>query len=244
MNLVRTTLAAVTAATVLLGLGGSVAHARPGAVLGGGSGIELNDQIFGPVLCSLTAIGHDRTGNLVGLTAGHCADWLHPIGTPVKAERAMGLGVIGTVVAENSFDDWSVIQFDPAKVIPVRTVGNTTIAGMASFPGPGGWVCDDGRTSGSDCGVVWGFYHGYEVSQNCVRPGDSGGPMLAGDRLVGMVQAYMTKFRPKGSPFGVTFTECRTAADPMHSPALSTSMDVIMGEINAMGGVGTGFQPI
>ena len=66
-------LASIVGAVALgLGLlGAGAAHAQAGpAVLGGGSGIIIDNQFE----CTLTTIGNDGAGRLVGLTAGHCGN--------------------------------------------------------------------------------------------------------------------------------------------------------------------------
>ena len=45
-----------------------VAHADEPVPVGGGSGLVVN----GDTLCTLTAIGNDNRGNLIGFTSAHC----------------------------------------------------------------------------------------------------------------------------------------------------------------------------
>ncbi|RJO69035.1 hypothetical protein D5S18_30615 [Nocardia panacis] len=223
--------AALTAS--LAGFASGSAQADPGAVLGGSSGIIFDNN----AACSLTTIGHDSSGRLVGFTAGHCA----PEGMRLVAERAREEGVVGRVVFSDNGNrlDYAVIEFDAAKVIPVRTVGVTTIEGLGAAPGPGGTVCANGRSSGSSCGVVWGVLDGTTINQGCSKPGDSGGPVMVGDRLVGMNQGRLTGLGPIG--FDVP---CLIAAIPYHSPAFFAPIDQILADIDARGGVGAGFRPI
>lgn len=229
-------MAAVTA--VVAGVGAAVsgaAQAAPGsAVLGGSSGLVFENNSA----CSLTAIGHDNAGRLVGLTAGHCA----PAGTRLASEAALDVGGVGVVAYSDNGEglDFAVLQFDPAKVTPVRTVGATTINGIGPTPGPGTTVCSNGRTSGPGCGVVWGnLDETITLNQACSKPGDSGGPVTVGDRLVGMNQGRLTGLA--GIGFDVP---CTTAANPIHSPAFFAPIDVILAAVNAIGGVGAGFRPI
>ncbi|WP_306365096.1 S1 family peptidase [Nocardia sp. CC227C] len=211
------------------GVGTAAADPAP-AVLGGSSGIILNTH----EACSLTAIGYDAAGRLVGLTAGHCA----AAGSPVRAEQSLATGVLGTVVFSDLGQDldYAVIEFDPAKVAPVRTVGQTTIAGVGAPPAPGVPVCSSGRSSGFDCGVVWGAVGNIIVNQSCSIPGDSGGPVTVGDRLVGMNQGHVT-------PFGIDM-QCVTGAFPVHSPAYFRPIADILRAVNANGGVGAGLRPV
>lgn len=69
-------LASIVAATAfcLAGAGAGVLVTAPAAgaagpvVLGGGSGIVVNGESF----CTLTTIGNDNRGNLIGFTSAHC----------------------------------------------------------------------------------------------------------------------------------------------------------------------------
>ena len=119
-----------------------------------------------------------------------------------------------------------MIEFDRGKVVPVNHVGNVTITGIgapAQFPDI---ACKEGRTTGNTCGVVWGdvFQSQETWTQLCVVQGDSGSPVVVGTTLVAMVNAYL--------------------AAPCVGPEVGTNINVILGDINAQGGVGAGFRPI
>ena len=58
----------------------AAAQAQGPATLGGGSGLVVN----GETMCTLTAIGNDNRGNLVGFTSAHCGG----PGAQVAAEGA------------------------------------------------------------------------------------------------------------------------------------------------------------
>ncbi|TSE00295.1 trypsin-like peptidase domain-containing protein [Skermania sp. ID1734] len=207
---------AVGAASALVGVGGAAAAPAP-STLGGGSGIIIDDEFE----CTLTTIGHDGAGNLVGLTAGHCGD----AGAVVKAEY--NREVVGRFVYSNHDLDYAVIRFDPAAVIPVNHVGHVTITGMGNPAQFGNVVCKEGRTTGNTCGIVWGdvFNTNQETwSQVCVVEGDSGSPVVIGSTLVGMVNAYL--------------------ATPCIGPEVGTNINAVLGDMNARGGVGSGYRPI
>lgn len=245
MSVMRRTLTAVLAATVVsigigvgIGIGMGVAQAQPAkVVLGGSSGIVFNSG----GACSLTTIGHDRTGRLVGLTAAHCA----PVGALVAAEYRQQwtadhkVIAVGKVVARNPYLDYEVLQFDPRLVTPTRTIGATSIDGVAPYPSPGGAVCMNGRTTGFSCGVVWATMGREVLNQTCSRPGDSGAPVTAGDQLVGMNNGRIIGF--EGLDFDVL---CQNQADPVHSPAYTHPMTLILADLNAAGGPGAGYRPI
>lgn len=210
----------LAAVVIALGLGlvvtgTAVAAATP---LGGGSGIIISDE----TICTLTTIGRDNGGRLVGITAGHCGG----PGSTVVPEDDEGAGIVGTFVESNSELDYAIIEFNPAKVTPVRTVDSATITSIgqpASFPAI---ACKEGRTTGQTCGVVWGNLSAdaQTWTQVCVDHGDSGAPVTVGTTLVAMVNAYLYV--------------------PCLGPELGTNMSSIIADINSDGGVGAGFQPI
>ncbi|WP_067897318.1 S1 family peptidase [Nocardia vaccinii] len=218
------------------------AHAAPPAVIGGGSGIVLETDDSGKqALCTLTAIGHDHAGRLVGITAGHCA----PSGTAVLAEKFPESGVIGHVArVDPRYDpnkdridhDWEIIEFDPARVNPVRQVGATVINGIGVPPVPGQIICKNGRSTGFTCGAVLdsdaqGFIH-----YACVDKGDSGGPVLLGDRLVGMINHFEIAFKNS------ELYRCRDPQNPIHSPMDSLQINYALADINrSTNAVGAGF---
>ncbi|MFJ4658921.1 S1 family peptidase [Nocardia sp. NPDC088792] len=227
----RTVLALTATAGAATLVGTATAHAATPVTLGGGSGIILSNHS----VCSLTTIGHDNAGRLVGLTAGHCG----PAGTLVSAEKDRFAGPVGTITAADDGLDYAVIEFEPDKVVPVRTIGATTIAGTAPVPGPGAQICSDGRTTGFNCSVNWGPLEDIDLGQTCSNHGDSGGPITSGDRLVGMLQGGLIGY-------GALTLDipCVTAAFPIHSPTYYRPIDQILSSIDATGGPGTGYQPI
>lgn len=211
---------AVAMSAALLGTGAGAAGAAPGGpVIGGGSGIVVDDTFE----CTVTTVGHDGAGRLVGLTAGHCGD----PGAKVYAESDRGHGAIGTFVQSNHQLDYAVIQFDPSRMTPVNQVGNSAISNVGAPPQFPNIVCKEGRTTGNTCGIAWGDVFDSKMetwSQICVVEGDSGAPVVVGSTLVGMVNAYLAL-----ACFG---------------PEVGTNMTSIMDDLNASGGPGSGFQPV
>lgn len=217
---------AVALSTALLGTGTAAADpARP--VLGGGSGLIISSESGQmseyAIQCTLTTIGHDGAGRLVGITAGHC-------GTPgheVYAEQDPGAGALGRFVHSNQDLDYAVLEFDPGRVTPVNRIGNLSITGVgapAQFPNI---VCKEGRTTGNTCGLAYGdvFASNMETwSQMCVMEGDSGAPVVVGSTLVGMVNAYL--------------------AIACFGPEVGTNMTTIMGDIDSRNSIGAGYRPI
>ncbi|MGW5920345.1 S1 family peptidase [Nocardia fluminea] len=209
---------ALALGAALLGTGAATAQAGP-PVIGGGSGIVIDNAFE----CTVTTVGYDGAGRLVGLTAGHCGD----AGATVSAEVDRGYGEVGRFVYSNPELDYAVIEFTPGRITPVNRIGNVTITGVggpAQFPTI---VCKEGRTTGNTCGITWGdvFATNTETwSQMCVIEGDSGAPVVVGSTLVGMVNAYL--------------------ALACIGPEVGTNMNSIMDDINARGGVGSGYRPI
>ncbi|NMO01355.1 serine protease [Gordonia sp. TBRC 11910] len=212
---------AIMAATVLAGWGAGGAVAAPAkAFIGGGSGILVLKGGNSAAACTLTTIGHSKTGKLIGITAGHC-------GTPgqrVYSETYQNRGQIGTVTYSASDLDMAIIAFDPAKVVPLRTVHGVTIRAIdpraASFPTI---ACKEGRTTGNTCGIVWFSEDTAHYSQICVVEGDSGSPVVVGDRLIGMVNAYY-------------FTSCI-------GPETGTNIEPILARVRSLPAYG-GYTPI
>ncbi|MFI5776760.1 S1 family peptidase [Nocardia sp. NPDC051570] len=225
--------------SILLGGAGAVtgqAHAASPAVVGGGSGIALaTADPATRALCTLTTIGYDHANRLVGITAGHCGE----TGAEVWAENSRGTGVIGHVAVRDRQHDWETIEFDPAQVIAVRRVGETEINGIGAVPAPGDTVCKNGRTTGFTCGIVLDSDTRQFVNYACATHGDSGGPVLLGDRLVGMIN---------GAAYAASgHLNCLDPAIPLHSPALSNQITTILAEIDAItefDAVGAGFRPL
>ncbi|CAJ1498663.1 hypothetical protein [[Mycobacterium] holstebronense] len=90
--------------------------------LGGGAAIVLHDD----TLCTLTAMGHDSAGRLIGLTAANCGG----PGSSVVVEGAEDHGAVGTVVAADEGLGYAVIEFDPVKVKPIGDYEGFGIFGL------------------------------------------------------------------------------------------------------------------
>ncbi|MFW0874545.1 serine protease [Rhodococcoides corynebacterioides] len=207
-------------ALVLAGLvvgGGGIASAADPVSIGGGSPVVIADRS----ICTVTAVGTDDAGRSVGLTAGHCGgpgDAVAPEWDRVR--------VVGRVVRVVPDFDTAVIEFVPGAARLVAAVGETTIAGVGAPPSFGDAVCKQGRSTGRTCGLTVGDVLGTQqaFSALCVGQGDSGAPVVEGDAVIGMVNAYL----------GV----------PCVGPAVVTTMESIVREVTRTGGPGAGFRPI
>src|SRR5258708_11262126 len=211
------TISATIAVLAALALPSALANADGLVPLGGGSGIVVE----GNTLCTLTAIGNDNRGNLIGLTSAHCGG----PGERVAAEGAEAAGVIGTMVAGNDTLDYAVIQFDPQKVQPVNNVKGFEIDGIGPDPSFGDIACKLGRTTGYSCGVTWGpgEQPGTIVNQVCGQPGDSGAPVTVNNRLVGMIHGAFSGDLPT----------CVVKYVPLHTPAVTVSINSVLADITA-----------
>jgi hypothetical protein len=207
---------------------GAITRADDRVILGGGSGIVID----GDTLCTLTTIGNDNRGNLIGFTSAHCGG----PGAQVASERAPASGVVGTMVAGNEGLDYAVIEFDPQKVQPVNTIDGFEIDGLGPDPAFGENACKLGRTTGYSCGVTWGpgDKPGTIINQVCGQPGDSGAPVTVNNRLVGMIHGAFSEDLPT----------CVVKFIPLHTPAVTMSMTAVLGDIDAKNRPGSGFVPV
>ncbi len=209
-------------------LAAPVAHADGPVELGGGSGIVIDGHAF----CTLTAIGNDARGRLIGFTSAHCGG----PGAVVAAEGVPTAGTVGVMVAGNDSLDYAVIEFDPQRVRPVNTVKGFRIDGLGQDPSFGQVACKLGRTTGYSCGVTWGPGQdpGTILNQVCGQPGDSGAPVTVDNRLVGMIHGAFTEELPT----------CVVKYVPLHTPAVTMSMNSVLADITAKNRPGTGFVPV
>ena len=196
-------------------------------MIGGGAGIVIDGDTY----CTLTSIGNDNTGALVGFTSAHCGG----PGAQVAAEAAPDAGVLGTMVAGNDGLDYAVIRFNPARVAPVSNWNGFAINGIGPDPAFGQVACKLGRTTGYSCGVTWGPGEepGTIVNQDCGRPGDSGAPVTVNNRLVGMIHGA----------FSDSIPTCIIKYIPLHTPAVTMSINSILADLTAKGRPGAGFVP-
>jgi hypothetical protein len=225
---VAATLAVLTILSLVVGLRGTAASADNKMPLGGGAGLVID----GDTMCTLTAIGTDNRGQLVGFTSAHCGG----PGAQVAAEAEQDRGVLGTMVAGNDILDYAVIQFDRAKVTPVADYNGYLIDGIGPDPAFGQIACKQGRTTGNSCGVTWGPGQdpGTIVMQVCGQPGDSGAPVTVNNLLVGMIHGAFSENLPT----------CITKYIPLHTPAVVVSINAVLADVNAKNRPGAGFVPV
>ena len=212
---------AAIAALVSLLPTAAVVHAQSPVTLGGGSGLVVD----GDTLCTLTAIGNDNRGNLIGFTSAHCGG----PGAQVAAEGAENAGVVGTMVAGNDALDYAVIQFDPQKVQPTNNIKGFQIDGLGPDPVVGDIACKLGRTTGYSCGVTWGpgDEPGTFINQVCGQPGDSGAPVTVNNApgrhdprcLLGGASDLHHQVHPAAHPGGEHVVQHATCRHRRQEPA-------------------------
>jgi hypothetical protein len=210
------------------GLPAAAARADDPIPLGGGAGILVN----GDALCTLTTIGTDPKGDLLGFTSAHCGG----PGAVVAVESAQNRGIVGTMVSGNDGLDYAVIQFDKSKVLPQANFGGFAINGIGPDPAFGEIACKQGRTTGNSCGVTWGPGQdpGTILMQVCGQPGDSGAPVTVNGQLVGMIHGAFSENLPV----------CVTKYIPLHTPAVVQSINADLADLQAKNRPGAGFVPI
>jgi hypothetical protein len=194
------------------------------AVLGGGAGIAVDGNN-----CTLTSIGHDSAGNLVGFTSAHCGGQ----GGQVVAEGAESHGTLGTVTSTDNDLAYAVIKFDPAKVAPTANFAGFSINGIGPDPGYQQPVCTLGSSTGQGCGAIAMATVKPGIAGARVpawQPGDFGAPLTVNDQLIGQTQN------------GTNVVQPALVRVIMHINF--TLFSAILNDVNAKGGPGAGFTPI
>ena len=217
-----TIVGAVFALVASAGLLSPTATADGSVVLGGGAGIVVEGSH-----CTLTAIGRDHAGELVGFTAGHCGG----PGAPVVAEGANN-GPVGTVAAVGDGTDYGVIKFDPAKVSPTASFAGFAINGVGPDPDRGA-LCKQGAATGNFCGHIHSLPGGgTRISMTGLfQPGDDGGPVTSDGLLIGLVYG------------GLNVPGDLQGNPPFYFTHL-LKFSRVVDDVNAKGGPGAGFAPL
>jgi streptogrisin B len=127
------------------------------------------------------------------VTAGHCTETMPTWYTSSARTTTIG-PTTGTSFPGN---DFGVVRYSNPDVPHPGTVGAVDVTGTATAY-VGQSVCRRGATTGVRCGVVTGlnatvnYGDGSTVSglirtNICAEPGDSGGPLYAGDKVIGIL---------------------------------------------------------
>ena len=205
-----------------------------GPLLGQGDYGE-NGRVNGQ--CTVGALGLDDAGRKIMITAGHCVDYktdvimvkggLKFLGQPqIKIGRSKV--IFQTIdpfdvnkksnkqdVAVIQLDDW--VQFnDQGLTVTEPTVGDSV------------YRLGNGLTSPYNVsGVVSKKYDNDFVITSAYQAstGDSGGPVIKGNQLLGIINRNYTS-----TPL------------PWEKDVMATRLDVIVNQLNARGGIGAGFH--
>ncbi len=224
-------LVAVLAAMVL------TPPATAGAVLlGGGAAIHVGD-----VACTLTTIGHDDTGALVGIASAHC-------GGPDAVVTIPGIaGPVGRVVRVNDTLDYAVVVFDADQITPIPDFAGFAIDGIGPPPRLRAPACMQSGATGRTCFLIGGrglIPDDWIISAiECGTPDDTGAPVTVDDRLIGMIQGGLVPHNPFGRPCP-DFLTGPPPVFPLGNRPKIVLMTVILNDIEADGGPGAGFVPI
>jgi hypothetical protein len=196
-------------------------------VLGGGAGITVNGTY-----CTLTTIGHDNTGALIGFTAGNCGG----PGAQVIAGPGGPLGTVDSSAAGQDSLDYAVIKFDPAKVTPTGNFAGFAINGIGPDPSLSQPACIQGGATGQACGSVNVTAINKPSTVMARMPvghfetGDQGAPVTVDGQLVGLVRngRLSVDYVVPGQDSRIGFT----------------LISAVLNDVNAKGGPGAGFTPI
>jgi hypothetical protein len=230
MQMNRWQLAAGLATVSLAGLLAPSAAADGAVPLGGGAGITVSGTP-----CTLATIGHDKTGELVGFTAGSCGG----TGASVVAEGSQASGPVGTVAFSAGGKDtldYVVIKFDPRKVVAMNNFDEFAINGIGPDPVLGQPECIQGAATGQACGSVNVTAINRpssviaELPTGNAQPGDEGAPITVDGQLVGLFRSGSDVFHP------TTFQSA--------SRFVFTLFSAILNDVNSKGVPGAGFTPI
>ncbi|MFG2551128.1 S1 family peptidase [Streptomyces sp. NPDC048581] len=127
------------------------------------------------------------------VTAGHCTDSMPTWYT----SSAMSTPIGPTTGTSFPGDDFGVVQYANPAVPHPGAIGTVDVTGTATAY-VGQSVCRRGATTGVRCGVVTALnatvnygsgdtVHGLIQTNICAEPGDSGGPLYAGDKVIGIL---------------------------------------------------------
>ncbi|WP_034519116.1 trypsin-like peptidase domain-containing protein [Actinomadura rifamycini] len=246
-------LGALLAAGLTVPAAAAQAQTQATHAIGPGSGIvprlvlDEQGQVAGFTVCTLTAVGHDAAGNLVGLTNAHCfidsegnklvGQEVHldttPPGTALApaplelAPETAEIGPIGEVtyvstpnnyVAGGPYGlDYAVIKLDPAKVTPTPTV--TSPSGTTTVTSVGAVPPAGTRMC----------KQGHRTGMTCGATGGPDGPW------------YWTLIWTWGGDSGAPVIDGNALVGSAWGAQHFTPITSILADMDEQGGVGAGF---
>lgn len=192
------------------------AAARGKALYGPGTPLYVGED----AICTATVAGYNDKGEKIALTAGHCGK----VGDPVVSADVPQTGRSGTITHVNAALDYAVITLAPNAEV-TRTYSGVTVNRVGGAPvRPAGTVCKHGVASGTTCSFTISDWDDRNVSQVCAMQGDSGAPLLEGDRLIGLINGGT--MRP---PLDIA---CHTPLQgPVHAPTAAARMDAVLADM-------------
>ncbi|WP_175935444.1 S1 family peptidase [Corynebacterium sp. Marseille-P4321] len=195
----------------------AAAAARGNALYGPGTPIYVGQD----AMCTVTVAGYNDRGQKIALTAGHCGN----VGDPVVSADAQHLGRTGTVTQVNREFDYAVITLAPNTEVS-RSYGGVTAGRVGGAPvQPGTRVCKSGVASGTTCGITFRDWQTMNINHVCAMQGDSGAPLMAGDRVVGLVNGGV--LRP---PLDLA---CHSPLQGVvHAPTGAVRMDTVLSHMS------------
>ncbi len=193
--------------------------ARPTVLVG-----PSTPLVVGESLCTATVAGYDAAANAVAITAGHCG----VPGDEVRSGDDPDGTVIGTFVRGGAQDNGIILLNDSAQVTDTyNAVTVSSLGGAAPST-----VCKTGITTGTSCGPSVVQLGDDLATHLCAAHGDSGAPVYAGDRLIGVLSGGLSAMPACVTPL----------QGPVHSPVFVSTWDSVSAEMDAAGGVGAGFR--
>ncbi|MCV7084397.1 hypothetical protein [Mycolicibacter hiberniae] len=189
-------------------------------ILGGGAVIVVDGGNY----CTLTAIGHDRSGDVVGFTGALCGG----PGAPVAVGGSDA--TVGAVVAVNGELRYAVIRFDVPDLLPVSDYAGVVVNDIGADPMFDSLVCKYGPGTPGICDRI--TFDGWPrmTMFGQFEAGDVGAPVTQGGRLVGLVYGGAATLGGKYRP-----------SKPL---TYFTKFSAILADVNAGDGPGSGFVPI
>ncbi|MGW0741209.1 S1 family peptidase [Streptomyces sp. NPDC002817] len=151
------------------------------------------------------------------VTAGHCTD-----GATTWYTSSARTTTIGSTTA-TSFpsNDFGVVRYSNPAVPHPGAIGSVDITGTATAY-VGQTVCRRGATTGVHCGRVTALnatvnygsgdvVYGLIQTNICAEPGDSGGPLYAGDKVIGILSGGSGNCTVGGTTFYQPIQEALSA---------------------------------
>ncbi|NNN29565.1 S1 family peptidase [Streptomyces sp. S3(2020)] len=151
------------------------------------------------------------------VTAGHCTEGA----TTWYTGSALTTTIGSTTATSFPGDDFGIVRYTNPAVPHPGSIGSVDITGTATAY-VGQSVCRRGATTGVHCGRVTALnatvnygsgdvVHGLIQTNICAEPGDSGGPLYAGDKVIGILSGGSGNCTVGGTTFYQPIQEALSA---------------------------------